>query len=65
VILKRLPKVQITYKPDPLRTSIVESWPRTIDDSAARTDWQWKSNWSLEQIADEIIEALKDELARQ
>ena len=65
VIQKRLPKVQITYKPDPLRTSIVESWPQRIDDSAARADWNWKSNWSLDQMADEIIEALRDELARQ
>jgi threonine 3-dehydrogenase len=64
-ILKRLPAVQITYNPDPLRTSIVESWPKKIDDSAARKDWGWKSNWTLEQITDEIIEAMKDELARQ
>jgi threonine 3-dehydrogenase len=64
-ILKRLPAVRITYNPDPLRTSIVESWPKEIDDSAARKDWGWKSNWNLEQITDEIIEAMKDELARQ
>lgn len=64
-IHKRLPKVQITYTPDPLRTAIVESWPQQIDDSVARHDWNWKPQWNLEQITDEIIEVLGNELARQ
>jgi threonine 3-dehydrogenase len=64
-VRKRLPAVKITYNPDPLRTSIVESWPQQIDDSAARKDWKWKSSWNLEQISDAIIEVLKNELARQ
>ncbi len=64
-IRRRLPTVQITYDPDPLRTSIVESWPQAIDDSAARQDWKWKSTWDLDRIADEVIEVLKHELARQ
>ena len=63
VIQKRLPKVQITYNPDPLRTAIVESWPRQIDDSDSRNDWKWKSTWDLERMADEIIEVLRSELA--
>jgi nucleoside-diphosphate-sugar epimerase len=64
-IRKRLPTVQISYTPDPLRTAIVESWPQQIDDSVARHDWNWKPQWNLEQITDKIIEVLGDELARQ
>jgi nucleoside-diphosphate-sugar epimerase len=64
-IQRRLPAVQITYNPDPLRTAIVESWPQQIDDSEARKEWHWKSNWNLEQITDEIIKVLRNELARQ
>jgi len=64
-IRKRLPAVQISYTPDPLRTAIVESWPQQIDDSTARRDWNWKANWNLDQITDEIIEVLGNELARQ
>jgi threonine 3-dehydrogenase len=65
VIQKRVPNVQITYNPDPLRTAIVESWPERIDDSDSRNDWKWRSTWDLERMADEIIEVLRSNLARQ
>jgi threonine 3-dehydrogenase len=63
VIEARLPTVQITYHPDPLRCAIVESWPHRIDDSAAKRDWKWNSTWTLERMADEVIEVLQHELA--
>jgi nucleoside-diphosphate-sugar epimerase len=62
-IQTRLPKVQITYRPDPLKCAIVESWPHRIDDSAARNDWAWDSTWDLERTTDEVIEVLRHELA--
>jgi len=62
-IQRNLPEVRITYSPDPVRTSIVESWPCRIDDSDARRDWNWKANWDLERMAGEIIEVLQSELA--
>jgi threonine 3-dehydrogenase len=62
-VRKRLPEARITYKPDPLRAAIVQSWPNQIDDSDARRDWGWKSTWDLERMADTIIEALQNELA--
>ena len=39
-IKKRLPHFEIEYKPD-FRQQIADSWPRTIDDSAAREEWGW------------------------
>jgi nucleoside-diphosphate-sugar epimerase len=60
VIQARLPNVRITYHPDPLKTSIVETWPQQIDDSEARRDWNWKAAWDLEQIADEVIQTLRE-----
>ena len=62
-IRTHLPKVEITYRPDPLKCSIVESWPDRIDDSAARKDWGWDSTWNLERTTDEVIEVLRHELA--
>jgi len=64
-IKKTLPDVKITYSPDPLRTSIVESWPQEIDDSAARYDWNWKPAWTLEKITGEIVKILKNESAHK
>lgn len=58
-IKKRLPQVRITYKPDPLKTEIVESWPSQIDDSAARRDWNWDPISALDEIADEVFRELK------
>jgi nucleoside-diphosphate-sugar epimerase len=58
-----VPKVQLSYRPDPLKCAIVESWPHRIDDSAARKDWGWDSTWNLEQTTDEVIEVLRHELA--
>ncbi len=60
VIQARLPNVRITYHPDPLKTSIVETWPQQIDDAEARRDWNWKAAWDLEQIADEVIQTLRE-----
>ncbi|HLJ88623.1 MAG TPA: NAD-dependent epimerase/dehydratase family protein [Candidatus Angelobacter sp.] len=57
-IQQRLPHVQITYRPDPSRVAILESWPHRIDDSEARRDWDWKATYDLARMTDEIIEAL-------
>jgi nucleoside-diphosphate-sugar epimerase len=62
-IRKLVPKVQFTYRPDPLKCAIVESWPHQIDDSSARKDWGWDSTWNLERTTDEVIEVLRHELA--
>ena len=62
-IQKLVPKVQLIYRPDPLKCAIVESWPDRIDDSAARKDWGWDSTWNLERTTDEVIEVLRHELA--
>src|ERR1700687_1734865 len=62
-IRTRVPEVQITYRPDPLKCAIVESWPDRIEDSTARKDWGWDSTWNLERTTDEVIEVLRHELA--
>ena len=41
-IRKHLPSFQISYKIDPVRQGIADSWPDVIDDSQARLDWGWK-----------------------
>lgn len=53
-IKKHLPEFTITYKPD-FRQKIAETWPRSIDDSRAREDWNWKHKFSLEDITNEML----------
>lgn len=54
-IQKRLPNFTITYNPD-FRQSIADSWPKSIDDTYARTDWGWKPKFSLDDITKEMLE---------
>ncbi|WP_428741802.1 NAD-dependent epimerase/dehydratase family protein [Tenacibaculum sp.] len=49
-----IPDFKITYKPDS-RQEIADSWPKSIDDSQARQDWNWKHKFSLEDITKEML----------
>jgi nucleoside-diphosphate-sugar epimerase len=64
-IRAHVPNAHFTYRLDPLKCAIVESWPHRIDDSAAREDWGWESTWNLERTTTEVIEVLRHELASQ
>jgi nucleoside-diphosphate-sugar epimerase len=45
-IRKYIPKFRCIFKPD-FRQKIAESWPMTIDDSNARKEWGWKSDYDM------------------
>ena len=53
-ILSHVPEFKIRYKPD-FRQEIADSWPQSIDDSAARSDWQWNHEYDLDKMTDEIL----------
>jgi nucleoside-diphosphate-sugar epimerase len=57
-IKKRIPNFTISYKPD-FRQKIADSWPASIDDSAAREDWNWHHKFDLAAMTDEMLENLK------
>lgn len=54
-IQTEIPAFKITYKPDPLKQSIADSWPESIDDSAARTDWGWAPEYDLATMTRDMI----------
>ncbi|OGJ03328.1 NAD-dependent epimerase [Candidatus Nomurabacteria bacterium RIFCSPLOWO2_12_FULL_41_10] len=60
-IKKHIPSFEINYMPD-LRQKIADSWPKSIDDSAARADWGWKPEFNLEKMTAEMLKNLKDKL---
>ena len=43
-----LPNSVVTYKPHAKRQTIVTTWPNSIDDSAARKDWDWNPKFNFE-----------------
>ena len=48
----------ITYNPD-FRQQIADSWPKSIDDSHAQTDWDWKYTFDLERMTKEMLTQLQ------
>ena len=57
-IKKHTPEFTMTYKIDPVRQAIADSWPHRMDDSAARTEWNWKPEYDLATMTREMIEKL-------
>ncbi|HMO38314.1 MAG TPA: NAD-dependent epimerase/dehydratase family protein [Saprospiraceae bacterium] len=58
-IRKQIPDFQISYQPD-FRQAIAESWPASIDDSAARNDWHWHPAYDLDQMTQEMLWHLQE-----
>lgn len=61
-IKKEYPEFEITYNPD-FRQAIADSWPKSIDDSQARTDWGWQHKYDLDNLVEVMIVNLKKALA--
>ncbi|TYZ64734.1 hypothetical protein PybrP1_002866 [[Pythium] brassicae (nom. inval.)] len=62
-IRKVLPGFEIAYAPD-FRQQIAETWPRSIDDSAARRDWGWRHDFDLDAMVRDMLEKLDAKLKR-
>ena len=60
-IKKHIPNFKVIYRPD-YRQKIADSWPDSIDDSAAREEWDWKPEWNLENMTRDMLKHL---IARQ
>lgn len=60
-IKKHLPDFSITYQPD-FRQQIADSWPKSIDDSEARSQWGWSNKYDLEKMTSDMIKNLKIKL---
>jgi nucleoside-diphosphate-sugar epimerase len=56
-IKKQIPDFTVHYKPD-YRQQIAESWPQSIDDSDARSQWGWKEEYDLARLTTDMFDNL-------
>ncbi|MBM3297635.1 MAG: NAD-dependent epimerase/dehydratase family protein [Candidatus Aminicenantes bacterium] len=62
-IRKHIPGLVVAYRPD-FRQAIADSWPRTIDDAAAREEWGWKPAFDLASMTADMLRAVSDKKTR-
>jgi len=61
-IKKHIPEFEMSYQIDPVRQSIADSWPRSMDDSAAREEWGWAPEYDLPKMTSDMIQTLSKKL---
>ena len=61
-IRKHLPDFRIDYEIDPIRQAIADSWPDSLDDSAAREEWGWKPVYDLPTMVADMLDKLRAKL---
>ena len=57
-----IPEFEIEYDVDPVRQAIAQSWPRSIDDSAARQEWDWNPEFDLKAMTRDMLTNLAPRL---
>ncbi len=57
-IQKHIPNFEVSYAPD-YRQEIADTWPRSVDDSAAREEWGWKPQYDLESMTSDMLDCLR------
>jgi len=62
-IRKYIPDFTIDYNID-FRQAIADSWPNSIDDSAARAEWGWKPAYNLDAMTVDMLKVLGEKHKR-
>jgi nucleoside-diphosphate-sugar epimerase len=57
-IRKRIPELVLEFEVDPVRQAIADSWPESLDDSAARSEWGWNPSYDLESLTEDMLNKL-------
>lgn len=61
-ISRNVPEFSYDFSPD-YRQEIADSWPNSLDDSAAREEWNWQPEYDLKDMVEDMLVNLKSKLA--
>ena len=56
-IRKYIPDFEITYKVDPVRQALANSWPNSLEDYAARVEWGWEPQYDLDSMTRDMLDS--------
>lgn len=56
-IKKYIPDFEVEYKPD-FRQKIADSWPNSVDDTAARKEWGWNPSYDLDSMTKDMLKVI-------
>lgn len=59
-IQKHIPDFKIGYLENDPRQKIADSWPASIDDTYARTDWGWEPKYDLATMTEDMLKNIKE-----
>lgn len=62
-IRRYIPSFELTYEIDPVRQALANSWPNSLEDYAARVEWDWKPDYDLEGMTVDMLTVLSERLA--
>ncbi|XEC94896.1 L-threonine 3-dehydrogenase [Paenibacillus tarimensis] len=54
-IRKYIPSFQMDYNVDPVRQEIAESWPNSIDATAAKQQWGFQAEYDLKKMTEDML----------
>jgi nucleoside-diphosphate-sugar epimerase len=58
-IRKHIPAFEMRYSVDPTRQGIADSWPNSLDCSAARAEWGFAPQFGLEAMVEDMLGKLR------
>ncbi|MBU3210390.1 L-threonine 3-dehydrogenase [Clostridium algidicarnis] len=61
-IKKHIPNFTMNYDVDPVRQAIADSWPNSIDCSAAKAEWGFNAKYDLENMTQDMLQKLAKKL---
>lgn len=61
-IRKYIPEFEIQYNVDPVRQHIANSWPNSLDSSAAKEEWDFSPEYNLDRMTEDMLVNLSKKL---
>jgi len=61
-IRAHIPSFEISYRIDPIRQAIADSWPNRMEDYAARVEWGWEPEYDTARMTADMLEKIRERI---